>query len=134
MNYPEISDVAMQNLFQQIDGITDFVILDTATQRNRIDDFALSKNPTEICITSADSKGIAYRQFYRTENALPVLYCYAPANPITDIQDTFERPVKHILPYHKRLNALFNGHDLTDIPAPRPYRKILTKIAGEIQR
>ncbi len=134
LTYPAITTTNLHNVFHKFYAIADYVVVDTSTARNVIDQYVLSKNPVQLCITTADEKGFHYRDYYKSENGsvIPILFNNSVYNPLSDILATFSTTVKHILPYSKSLTSVYNGVNISDITAPRRYRKVLYKVAGEI--
>jgi len=132
LNYPDISEISLHNLFAQLDRLVDCVIVDTSTVHSAIDEFAIAKAAMQMCITTADSKGFAYRQFCKPEHAVPVVLNDSPYNPLNDILKTFSEPVRYVLPYCSGLRGVYNGMNISDIVPSRTYRKTLYKIAGDI--
>ena len=132
LNYPDISAINLQSLFHQLDNIADVVIVDTSTAHNAIDRYALEKNPSQIFLATADSKGDMYRDFYRPDGAVQILYNNSKFNPLSDIANAAHPPIKYILPCFKQLECVYNGIDITDVVIPRRYRKIIDKVLGEL--
>ena len=134
LTYPKITSTNLHNVFHKFYAIADYVVVDTSTAQNVIDQYVLSKNPVQLCITTADEKGYHYRNFYRSANSstIPILFSNSVYNPLSDVLASFDTTVKHILPYCKSLMSIYNGVNISDITAPRRYRKVLYKVAGEI--
>jgi hypothetical protein len=130
-NYPEITEINLHNLFAQLDRLVDCVIVDTSTRGNLIDTFAITRAVEEICLSSADNKGFAYRQYYKPEHATQVLLNNNPHNPLSDVLQTFSEPVR-ILAYCRSFGSLYNGVNISDIVPSRRYRKTLYKIVGDL--
>lgn len=125
LSYPEITGVNLRNFHDRLSAQVDVILVDTSTTRNDIDRYFLSHS-TDICITAADARGVAYRDFYRPQGiqlALPT----SPYNAIADVMGTYSEPAI-LLPYCKVLTALYNGMDITDIVLPKQYRKAVESV------
>lgn len=131
LNYPEIAEFTLKSLFAELELIVDYIIVDTATPNNQIDEYVLSTAPKQISITTADSKGYFYRERYKPTADCNVLYRNSPYNPLEDVLDTFNIEPK-LLAYYSCFEAVFNGSDITDIIVPKAYGKTVEKIVDTI--
>lgn len=137
--YPEITGQDMTTLFNVLSEIgINTVIVDTKTGRNPIDRYALSICDEEICITTADYRGLAYRRANGDKpNATHIMFEYSGFCPTTDILRTFVRPVKLVMPYIKAFDTLYNGSFLEELEVPKKgaYNKaldfVIDKLDGE---
>lgn len=133
--YPDITEINLSNLHDLLNKIVDVIIVDTATERNVIDYYFLARS-RNICITTADLKGVNYRRIYMPqENDTQLLVCNSRYAALPDILGTFDTPPQ-ILPYCKVFSAVYNGINISDIIPPKKYTKFLDKLVisfvGEI--
>ena len=128
LSYPEITQTNLSNFYNALSLLVDVMVVDTAAPRNAIDAFFLDKGD-EICVTSADARGAAYRE-NRKPQGTQILIRDSPYNALPDVLATFPEPVP-VLPYSKALSSLYNGIDICDIPIPGGYRRIIRRIAGD---
>lgn len=130
--YPEITVSNLEALFELLKNIVDYIIVDTQTAPNQIDSFAIDTSDIKLCITSANLKGLAYRQHASDEDIVHVLYNDNAYNPYEDISHTFKKNVRYNLPLCKQLNALFNTNVLADISCPKKYAEVIDRIVKEV--
>ena len=129
LTYPEITGVNLHNFHERLSAQVDTILVDTSIARNEIDLYFLSHS-TDICITTADARGVAYRDFYRPQGiqlALPT----SPYNAIADLMGTYAEPAT-LMPYCKVLTALYNGIDITDISLPKRYRRAVESVVNTL--
>lgn len=130
--YPQILESNIEALILQLKSLVDYIIVDTQTYRNIIDQYAVKNSDNHICITTADYKGYAYRKRYDDELTTHILYNNNAYNPLEDIKRTFKLQVKYIMPYFKQLSYIYNGSKLEDISVPQKYDKLISNIIKEI--
>lgn len=128
LTYPEITGINLRNFYEQLSKLVDYIVVDTSTARNDIDTFFMSQS-TDLCITTADTKGLAYRQFYQPQGT-QLLLCSSRYNALTDILGTFQAPLK-VLPYCRVLTAIYNGTDISDVKPSIRYRKTLENVVNK---
>ncbi|WMJ24317.1 hypothetical protein RBG61_06530 [Paludicola sp. MB14-C6] len=132
-SYPDILESNLDTFFNHLNSLVDYIIVDTETRQNIIDQYCIHRCESEICIASADLKGLAYRQRYDNDKTIHVLYHCSPYNPFEDIQRTYSKQVKYILPYCKQFGYIFNGGHFDDIVnIPKAYDKTLNKLIKEV--
>lgn len=133
-NYPEIIYNNMCVFFELLQSLVDYIIVDTHLFKNDIDTYAFTNSDVKFCITTADLKGLSYRQFINEKEVVNILFSNNNFNPYEEIKNTFKDNVKYDIPYIKVLNSIYNGAFLDDIPCPKKYDKLLEKIIkGEIE-
>ncbi len=134
-NYPGITKVNLDTFFSLLPSIVDYIIVDTQTTRNKIDDYALGISDTILCVTTADMKGLAYRQQLPIEKEIVhILYNNSKYNPFEDIKNTYKYHVKYIMPYCKNLQYVYNGALLDDVSdCTKAYKHFIDKLIKEIQ-
>jgi hypothetical protein len=125
LSYPEITGVNLRNFHDRLSAQVDVILVDTSTARNDIDRYFMNVS-TEICITTADARGVAYRDYYRPQ-AIQLALPTSPYNALADVMGTYAEPAI-LLPYCKVLAALYNGMDITDISLPKKYRKAVESV------
>lgn len=133
--YPSITSTNIESFFAHLSNLMDFIIIDTQTERNVIDIYAIEMlKGINVCVTTADLKGFAYRQ--QLPEGLPVthvLYNNNKLNPYEDMKHTFSLQVKHHMPFCPGLQYLYNGATLKDLSAcPKQYKKFLDKLLKEM--
>ncbi|MDF2567826.1 MAG: hypothetical protein K0R90_1282 [Oscillospiraceae bacterium] len=131
-SFPLPTEQNISKLFHVMTELVDYIVVDTQSGFNDIDMYALSHADKEICITTADYKGLCFRKFYNHENALDVLFTNNAYNPVSDISRTFKSPVKYTLTFQKEFLPLFNGINITDVTIPKRYQKEIQKIIHEV--
>lgn len=130
-NYPEIIYNNMCVCFELLQSLVDYIIVDTHLFKNDIDTYAFTNSDVKFCITTADLKGLSYRQFINEKEVVNILFSNNSFNSYEDIKHTFKDNVKYDIPYIKVLNSIYNGAFLDDIPCPKKYDKLLEKIIKE---
>lgn len=131
-NYPQIQQASIQALLDVLGGIADTIIVVGQTEENAIDLFVKEKAATRICITSADLKGLAYREQHSDTEVTHVLIKTSKYNPYEDILHTFKEHVKYELPFCDSLSMLYNGGLLDDVICPSKYDKVLLRLKKEV--
>ena len=127
-SYPHPTEGAASELHTILQSVCDVLVVDTQTVFSDVDRYFLSRADAELCITTADFRGLAWRTAYKREQAVHVLYLDNPYNPAEDIARTFPSPVKFHLPYCKEFRPLYNGVNITDLSVPAKYRKVLQAV------
>lgn len=133
-NYPKIIDANLETFFSILKSVVEYIIVDTETSRNEIDEYALKQADVNLCVTSANIKGLAYRhQLPDDNNITHILYSNSSYNPIDKMKETFKYNIKHFMPYCKNLQYVYNGALLDDVNScPKAYSKFLNKLIKEI--
>lgn len=129
LSYPEITGINLHNFYEQLTRLVDCIVVDTSTAHNDIDRFFFSQS-SDICLTTADTKGLVYRQFYKPQGT-QLLLLNSRYNAISDVLGTFKTTPPKILPYCLVLTAVYNGTDISAIAPPWRYRKVIEKVVRE---
>lgn len=131
-SYPDIVEVNLQNLFRQLQNMAEFIVVDTATMWSEIDAFALGlDNHCEICVTTADVRGMYHRQLWPTGD-IKVLWQNSPYNAVQDVLSTFAQEKPFLLPYCKDFGGIYNGVSIGDIQPQKEYQRALQRIVGAL--
>ena len=130
--YPEITQGNLGTFFELLRGLVDYIIIDTQTILNEIDRYALLISDINICVCSANIKGLAYRQNLSEENITHVLLNDNVFNPYEDIAHTYKQNVKYHIPFLKNLQSLYNLDTFVGLICPPKYIKIVDKIVTEV--
>lgn len=130
--YPKISEGNLTTFFDLLNGLVDYIIIDTQTVKNEIDRYIFLKSEVNLCVTSANIKGLAYRQHLEDEQITHVLFNDSTFNPYQDIAHTFKQNIKYHMPYCKSLQSLFNIDTFIGLVYPIKYSKMIDKIVKEV--
>lgn len=131
--YPQLQTAAIATLFDVLYRIADVVIVDSQTELNECDRYALSHSDNLLCITSGDLKGLAYREAIPPEiTPTHILLPSGKYNPLEDIRATFKEHVRYELPICNTLQLLYNGGLLEEAQCPPQYEKVLKKLMLEV--
>ncbi len=130
--YPAILDKNIEDLFENLKTLVDYIIVDTNTCQNAIDKYAISHCDSQICITTANYKGLAYRQNMTDDSVCHIIYNDSPFNPFEDIRQTYKHHVKYVMDYCKSLQCIYNGVLLDDVVCPPKYDKLLRQIEKDV--
>ncbi len=131
-NYQELTQSGIEDFFRVLYSLADYIVVDTQTTVNDIDKYAISTADVCLCISTADYKGLAYRQEKKLQNSINILYCNNPYNPVEDILHTFDKQVKYIIPFIKELQPIYNGVNITDIKCPKSLVKVIEKLNKDV--
>lgn len=131
VHYPELIGSSVTQLFNTINLLADYIIVDTGSTVNEIDHYAIPNADLNLCITSADLKGLAYRETHSLANVTHLLLCTNSYNPLEDIKHTFTTNLKYVVPFCAPLGAVYNGANIHDITLPKQYEKVLNRLIKE---
>lgn len=130
--YPQIVESDIAILIDSIKNIVDYIIADCSTYENSIDRFLLNHADVIFNLSSADLKGVAYRQKAFTYEFVNVLVNCDKNNPVEDVLKSFERQVKYILPYCTDVANTFNGSRIAEITPGKKYNAAIQKMIKEV--
>lgn len=132
-NYPDITSANMTILFSILHELAEFIIVDTEMPFNAIDQYSLSISDINICISTADMKGMAFRQqLPEAIDVCNILFVNSPYNPAEDIKQTFKLHVKYVMPFCKSLQFAYNGAMLDELAASKKYKQFIDKLVKEV--
>lgn len=130
--YPEITQGNLATFFELLRSLVDYIIIDTQTITNEIDRYALLISDINICVCTANIKGLAYRQYLSDENITHILFNDSVYNPYEDIAHTYKQNVKYHMPLCKNLQSLYNIDTFVGLTCPPKYSKLIDKIVMEV--
>ena len=132
--YPKITQSNIATLFDVLKLTVDYIIVDTQSYRNSIDTYALSISDFKICLSTANVKGLAFRNCLEgvETDYINILYSDSPYNPYEDIKGSFAHRVQYELPFCKSLQTIYNGDTLCDVDCGKKYSTIMEKLAREV--
>lgn len=129
-SYPAIIKENLEAVFTQLLLSTDVVIVDTSTDRNEFDLYALSVPHAELCITTADLQGACYLRYWNSQGR-QLLWPSSRAAAVQDALLSFkEEPL--LFPYCKVLEGMYSGIDISEFVPDKRYMKVLRQIVGEL--
>lgn len=132
-NYPMIFTINLKTVFPLLQEMAEFIVIDAAAELNAIDSFALKlENSREICITSADVRGLYYR-INRPENSIHVVWQSNPYNSLQDTLNSFNDGRLIVLPYCKCFEGIYNGVSIRDIQPKKEYLRAVCRIVEAIK-
>lgn len=134
MTFPEITPYNMDELIRCLSEITDFIIVDTSTSKSKFDRLVRAKSDLEICLITADGRGLAYVDSYKCMASLNILVANSKYCQVSAIAHQLGSKVKYCLPYFRSLGAIYNGVDITAISPSGSYIKILRKVAVDCEQ
>lgn len=130
--YPQIVESDIAILIDSIKNIVDYIIADCSTYESQTDKYLSAHADLLFNVTSADLKGVAYRQKPFASGAVNILVNSDKSNPLEDVLKTFELQVKYILPYCTEVANTFNGNRIEEITPCNKYNKVIQKIIKEV--
>lgn len=130
--YPQIIESDISVLIESLKSVVDYIVVDCSTYENSIDKFLLHHADVIFNLTSADLKGVAYRQKSFAYEAINVLVNSDKNNPLDDVLKTFERQVKYILPYCTEVTNTFNGSRIEEVIPGKKYNAAIQKMIKEV--
>jgi hypothetical protein len=132
-DYPEVLDKNILSLLNLLLEITDYLIIDGKHFGSKIEKIVDALDPIIISITSADNKGLSYRNTFdkQRKDQIDIVTENNPYSISSQFIATYKHPPKYIFPYCKDLGAIYNVSGIDQIPMPKLYRKVLLKLLKE---
>jgi hypothetical protein len=127
--YPEIAGANLRGFYERLSAAVDAVVVDTSSAGNVIDNFFRERAGADVCITTADARGLAWRELYKPSGVQLVLPT-CRYNATADVLGTFKDVRPLLLPYCTVLTVLYNGVDIPDITPPRQYMNTVGKVVA----
>ena len=132
-SYVSPSKTTMEQFFESVSLMVDYLIIDTDNTKKPFDIFCIEKSEAEIFMCTANFKGLTYNiSSHETDTPrIQILSKTSPLCPEYDIagHSVFNGKEPLIVPYCKGLQTLYNVGNITDVVLSKIYIAFISTLA-----